>query len=161
MVRSESGFMGKLINGERASFGLKPLRCCKPSWVIVKRPVCPVVYVSPAPAADAFRHLQDRQAAHRTSPGSRFQEVVSRRVYSCLQAYDAVSLLEQSVDVNVIRAWLGHVNLATTYRYAEITLRGKIAAVEACAPPVAASAIPRRSAAWRDHQQLLKWLKSL
>ena len=43
----------------------------------------------------------------------------------------AVGLLEQGVDVNVIRAWLGHVSLETTYRYAEITLRGKMAAVAA------------------------------
>src|ERR1700685_3651455 len=43
----------------------------------------------------------------------------------------AVGLLEQGVDVNVIRAWLGHVSLETTYRYAEITLRGKMGVVSA------------------------------
>jgi len=56
----------------------------------------------------------------------------------------AVGLLEQGVDVNVIRAWLGHVSLETTCRYAEITLRGKMAAVAACLPPVAASISSRR-----------------
>jgi site-specific recombinase XerD len=30
------------------------------------------------------------------------------------------SLLEQVVDVNVIRAWLGHVSLDTTNRYAKL-----------------------------------------
>ena len=47
----------------------------------------------------------------------------------------AVGLLDQGVDVNVIRAWLGHVSLETTYRYAEISLRGKMVAVVGCLPP--------------------------
>ena len=34
----------------------------------------------------------------------------------------AVHLLEAGVEVNVIRAWLGHVSLETTNRYAEIRL---------------------------------------
>lgn len=73
----------------------------------------------------------------------------------------AVGLLEQGVDVNVIRAWLGHVSLDTTYRYAEITLRGKMAAVAACLPPVATSISSRRSDGWRKDEELLKWLDSL
>jgi integrase/recombinase XerD len=73
----------------------------------------------------------------------------------------AVGLLEQGVDVNVIRAWLGHVSLETTYRYAEITLRGKMAAVAACLPPVATSVPSRRSDGWRKDEELLKWLNSL
>ncbi len=40
----------------------------------------------------------------------------------------AVHLLEAGVEVNVIRGWLGHVNLATTNRYADINLRTKEAA---------------------------------
>ena len=73
----------------------------------------------------------------------------------------AVGLLEQGVDVNVIRAWLGHVSLETTYRYAEITLRGKMAAVAACLPPVSTSVPFRRSDGWRKDEELLKWLNSL
>jgi site-specific recombinase XerD len=73
----------------------------------------------------------------------------------------AVALLEQGVDVNVIRAWLGHVSLDTTYRYAEITLRGKMAAVAVCLPPVAASMSSRPNNGWRKDEELLKWLNSL
>jgi site-specific recombinase XerD len=47
----------------------------------------------------------------------------------------AVHLLEAGVEVNVIRAWLGHVSLETTNRYAEITLRTKQAALEKCTIP--------------------------
>ena len=41
----------------------------------------------------------------------------------------AVHLLEAGVEVNVIRAWLGHVNLATTNRYADINIRTKVEAI--------------------------------
>jgi len=73
----------------------------------------------------------------------------------------AVHLLEAGVDVNVIRGWLGHVSLATTYRYAEITLRMKQAAVALCAPPVDTSAASRASIHWRADRDLLQWLDAL
>lgn len=73
----------------------------------------------------------------------------------------AVGLLEQGVDINVIRAWLGHVSLETTNRYVEITLRTKQAAVAACLPPTGTSNSPQPTKGWRDDQELLKWLGSL
>ncbi len=73
----------------------------------------------------------------------------------------AVHLLEAGVEVNVIRAWLGHVSLETTNRYAEINLRMKAQALEACEPPTNASAEFPRKPIWRDDQSLLKWLQSL
>jgi integrase/recombinase XerD len=73
----------------------------------------------------------------------------------------AVHLLEAGVEVNVIRAWLGHVSLDTTNRYAEITLRTKQAAVAACTPPVDLSVECRPAAGWHQDADLLKWLDSL
>jgi integrase/recombinase XerD len=73
----------------------------------------------------------------------------------------AVGLLEQGVEVNVIRGWLGHVSLDTTHRYAEINLRTKQAAVAACLPPVDTSDTPRRTVGWHKDQDLMKWLCSL
>jgi integrase/recombinase XerD len=73
----------------------------------------------------------------------------------------AVHLLEAGVEVNVIRAWLGHVSLDTTNRYAEITLRTKQAAVAVCAPPVDSSKAHRPNNGWRKNADLLKWLESL
>lgn len=73
----------------------------------------------------------------------------------------AVGLLEQGVDVNVIRGWLGHVSLDTTHRYAEINLRTKQAAVLACLPPVDGLDTHRRRDGWHKDQDLLKWLSSL
>ena len=47
----------------------------------------------------------------------------------------AVHLLEAGVEVNVIRGWLGHADLTTTNRYAEINTRAKIEALRATEPP--------------------------
>ena len=74
----------------------------------------------------------------------------------------AAHLLESGVEVNVIRGWLGHVSLETTNRYAEINLRMKQKALEACQPPVAnGSATSHAHAVWREDPDLMKWLKSL
>ncbi len=73
----------------------------------------------------------------------------------------AVGLLEQGVEVNVIRAWLGHVSLDTTNRYAEITLRTKQAAVASCLPPLDTSEALRPNNGWRRDEELMKWLSSL
>jgi site-specific recombinase XerD len=73
----------------------------------------------------------------------------------------AVHLLESGVEVNVIRAWLGHVSLDTTNRYAEITIRAKEAAIRTCEPPSTPSGASRRKAAWTQDESLLAWLKSL
>lgn len=73
----------------------------------------------------------------------------------------AVRLLEEGIEENVIRGWLGHVSLDTTHRYAEITLRTKQAAVAACLPPVGASGTSRPSAGWQKDEELMKWLSSL
>jgi integrase/recombinase XerD len=78
----------------------------------------------------------------------------------CFRHTTAVHLLESGVEPNVIRGWLGHVGLETTNRYAEITLRMKQEALEACQPPVSDGESPRK-AVWRDDTELLKWLKSL
>jgi integrase/recombinase XerD len=74
----------------------------------------------------------------------------------------AVHLLESGVEVNVIRGWLGHVSLETTNRYAEINLRMKEAALQACQPPVSGSSEePQPKPIWREDGELMKWLKAL
>ena len=75
----------------------------------------------------------------------------------------AVHLLEAGVEPNVIRGWLGHVSLETTNRYAEINIRMKQKALEACQPPISGTITETslRKSVWRDDADLLKWLKSL
>jgi site-specific recombinase XerD len=72
----------------------------------------------------------------------------------------AVHLLESGVEVNVIRGWLGHVSLDTTNRYAEINIRMKCKAMEACEPPTTTGKAHSKIK-WRDDETLLKWLQSL
>lgn len=69
----------------------------------------------------------------------------------------ATHLLRAGVDINTIRAWLGHVSVDTTNVYAEIDLAAKAKALEKCAilpdsgdPPV-----------WKDNRDLLVFLRSL
>ncbi len=72
----------------------------------------------------------------------------------------AVHLLESGVEMNVIRGWLGHVNIVTTSRYAEINMRSKEAALAACEPPETALG-QTRGASWRSDETFLAWLSSL
>jgi len=69
----------------------------------------------------------------------------------------ATHLLRAGVDINTIRAWLGHVSVDTTNVYAEIDLATKAKALDKCAilpdsggPPV-----------WKDNKDLLAFLRSL
>jgi site-specific recombinase XerD len=72
----------------------------------------------------------------------------------------AVHMLEAGVDVNVIRGWLGHADLSTTNRYAEINTNTKQAALRATEPPGSSAGSPT-SAIWRTDANLLDWLASL
>jgi site-specific recombinase XerD len=67
----------------------------------------------------------------------------------------AVHLLQAGVDLNVIRSWLGHVNLETTQRYAEIDLAQKRRALDAVTPV----GKPRRNVSQSD--SVLAWLEQL
>ena len=73
----------------------------------------------------------------------------------------AVHLLEAGVEVNVIRGWLGHANLATTNRYAEINFRVKEAALRLTQSPTNPDSEPAKRPVWRDDPALLSWLASL
>jgi integrase/recombinase XerD len=72
----------------------------------------------------------------------------------------AVHLLEAGVEVNVIRGWLGHADLSTTNRYAEINTKAKQRALLATEPPDASEG-SRTNPIWRTDQALLNWLASL
>jgi integrase/recombinase XerD len=72
----------------------------------------------------------------------------------------AVHLLEAGVEVNVIRGWLGHADLTTTNRYAEINTKAKQQALLLTEPP-GTTAGPRTNPIWRTDEKLLNWLASL
>jgi integrase/recombinase XerD len=72
----------------------------------------------------------------------------------------AVHLLEAGVEVNVIRGWLGHADLTTTNRYAEINTKAKQQALLLTEPP-GTTAGSRTNPIWRTDETLLNWLASL
>jgi site-specific recombinase XerD len=72
----------------------------------------------------------------------------------------AVHMLEAGIEVNVIREWLGHVDVTTTNRYAEINTNTKLAALRAT-EPFEASAGSHTTPIWRTDETLLNWLASL
>ena len=72
----------------------------------------------------------------------------------------SVHLLRAGVDINTIRAWLGHVSIETTNRYAEIDLEMKAQALETCAVS-GRDATPRPSPSWHTDSELMSFLASL
>jgi len=69
----------------------------------------------------------------------------------------ATHLLRAGVDLNTIRAWLGHVSLDTTNIYAETDLAMKAKALAACDPGGGS----RRKKRWRDDPNLMEFLRKL
>jgi integrase/recombinase XerD len=68
----------------------------------------------------------------------------------------ATHLLRSGVDINTIRAWLGHVSLSTTNVYAEVDLEMKAKALANCEIEVEKSQKP-----WRDDTKLMEFLRTL
>ena len=73
----------------------------------------------------------------------------------------AVHLLRAGVDINTIRAWLGHVSLETTNRYAEVDLEMKAKALDTCAVPPPSTSRDHTKPHWKKDQDLMAFLTSL
>ena len=74
----------------------------------------------------------------------------------CLRHTCAVHLLRSGVDINTIRAWLGHVSLDTTNIYAEVDLEMKAKALAHCDLPEAEA-----TQSWHTDDSLIHFLKAL
>jgi integrase/recombinase XerD len=74
----------------------------------------------------------------------------------CLRHSCAVHLLRSGVDINTIRAWLGHVSLDTTHIYAEVDLAMKEKALALCDLPSQTQARP-----WHSDPKLIEFLRGL
>ena len=92
------------------------------------------------------------QRAMMTCPSLHFKRVTPHTI----RHTTAVHLLRAGVDINTIRAWLGHVSLETTNRYAEVDLEMKAKALETCAVKGTS-----RDPLWRKDQDLMAFLTSL
>jgi integrase/recombinase XerD len=73
-------------------------------------------------------------------------------------------LLRAGVDINTIRAWLGHVSLETTNRYADIDLEMKAKALATCALTESATPLDPATpptANWKQDPELMAFLTAL
>jgi site-specific recombinase XerD len=68
----------------------------------------------------------------------------------------ATHLLRSGVDINTIRAWLGHVSLETTNVYAEVDLEMKAKALANCEVEGT-----KKSAPWKENKSLMEFLRKL
>lgn len=145
--------------------GSKVRRC--PLWASTAAALKTLIGDRPATAAvfvNRRGHAMTRYGVHDLV--TRYGRAVARRMPSLqrkrlsphtIRHTTATHLLRAGVDINTIRAWLGHVSVDTTNVYAEIDLATKAKALEKCAilpdpggPPV-----------WKDNRDLLVFLRSL
>ncbi len=98
---------------------------------------------------------------------ARSAEVAARKIPSlkakrvsphAIRHTTATHLLRAGVDLNTIRAWLGHVSLDTTNIYAETDLALKAKALAACDP---GGGRRRSKKNWRDNPDVMEFLRKL
>ena len=118
-------------------------------------------------------HLLERAAAARASGSTLVERTVAVAAKAMPSLADkrisphtfrhttAVHLLRAGVDINTIRAWLGHVSLETTNRYAEVDLEMKAKALATCAVPPPPTARDRGKPTWQNDRDLMAFLASL
>jgi integrase/recombinase XerD len=91
-----------------------------------------------------------------TQAAGRVPSLESKRVSPhVLRHTTAVHLLRAGIDINTIRAWLGHVSVDTTNIYAEVDLAMKAKALAECAIP------EKQRRSWHDDKGLMAFLRSL
>jgi len=145
--------------------GSKVRRC--PLWastagalraLIGDRPTTAAVFVNRRGHALTRYGVHDLVARYGRRVACRLPSLQQKRVSPhTIRHTTATHLLRAGVDINTIRAWLGHVSVDTTNVYAEIDLDTKAKALAKCAihpdpggPPI-----------WRDNKDLLVFLRSL
>lgn len=72
----------------------------------------------------------------------------------------ATHLLRSGVDINTIRAWLGHVSLETTNVYAEVDLEMKAKALANCEVE-GKKTKNRKVTSWKEDKGLMEFLRTL
>jgi len=95
---------------------------------------------------------------HAMTAATKMPSLSSKRVSPHVIRHSTAShLLRAGVDINTIRAWMGHVSLNTTNIYAETDLETKARALDTCAP----STEGKKTKPWRDQPDLMGFLRRL
>lgn len=69
----------------------------------------------------------------------------------------AMHLLQSGVDLNVIKTWLGHVDISTTHGYVEIDMKMKQNALNKCHP----NDLVEMTQFLRKNKNIISWLEDL
>jgi integrase/recombinase XerD len=106
------------------------------------------------------RHGVHRMLRNHVRTASTSHPSLLRRTISphTIRHTTATHLLRSGVDINTIRAWLGHVSIDTTNVYAEVDLQRK---AEVLAHTDALRTPPTKSKHWKEDPSLLSFLRSL
>ena len=84
--------------------------------------------------------------------------LISKRVSPhTIRHTTATHLLRAGVDINTIRAWLGHVSLSTTLIYAEVDIEMKAQALKMCEPEQKEKVLKP----WKKQNDIMAFLKSI
>jgi site-specific recombinase XerD len=145
--------------------GSKVRRC--PLWastagalktLIGDRPATAAVFVNRRGQAMTRYGVHDLVARHGRTVAHRLPSLKHKRLSPhTIRHTTATHLLRAGVDINTIRAWLGHVSVDTTNVYVEIDLATKAKALEKCAILPDSSGPP----VWKDNRDLMVFLRSL
>lgn len=148
-----------LIRGK----GGKPRRC--PLWANTVQELMPLVQIR-GPGDHVFLNRRGRpitrfgiHALVKRCAGQAVKRVPSlatKRVSPhTIRHTTATHLLRSGVDINTIRAWLGHVSLETTNVYAEVDLETKAKALANC------EIEGKTTGPWKDNKGLMEFLQTL
>ena len=153
-----SACTAKATSGGPARSGSRPRSCSESCWT-----------------RRTTSHPQDRGVLARGQPLTRFgiYKIVRRHAAGLddprtgrhvsphtFRHTAAVHLLEAGVEVNVIRGWLGHADLTTTNRYAEINTKSETGGTARDRTSRFFGGTPTKPI-WRTDETLLNWLASL
>ena len=152
-----------LIHGK----GQKQRRC--PLWPQTVSELHPLVQ-GRAPTAHVFLNRRGEPLTrfgihtlverHANRISAQLPSLKSKRVSPhTIRHTTATHLLRAGVDINTIRAWLGHVSINTTNIYAEVDLEMKARALAHCEVQASASSTPVKR--WRDDVELMAFLRTL
>jgi integrase/recombinase XerD len=96
---------------------------------------------------------------HTHSASKQVKSILQKRVSShTIRHTTATHLLRAGVDINTIRAWLGHVSIDTTNIYAETDLEAKAKLIEQCE---SFEPSPTQKRSWCNDRSLMGFLRSL
>ncbi len=145
--------------------GSKVRRC--PLWastagaltaLIGDRPATAAVFINRRGHALTRYGVHDLVARYGRTVAHRMPSLQQKRVSPhTIRHTTATHLLRAGVDINTIRAWLGHVSVDTTNVYAEIDLAGKAKALAKCAIQPDPGGLP----IWKDNKDLMVFLRNL